>query len=374
MYKPFHVFDELAKKFDRFVLMYSGGKDSTAVAILLYQWARIRKPNVEVVVLYGDTLSEISAMGMWARWFLIEYVNRLGVYVRTRLRVAAPSAVDTFYWNVFVKGYPAPHFGFTWCINLLIKKPAEEELERHGNAVIITGLRHGGTSTRGTGRRGLLYSCLPGCCLGVYLLKRDVTKAAPIENWTEKDVWAFLRMQRDFDVSRLFTLYRVENCRSSVRYGCWHCTVVDTQPALDLDDKLLYVEAFRVLYKAISDTPKYRIPKSWGYSELGPLTAEARSLMYHLTPIVERLSGHWFYGLDAAEIDGVSLRRLFYEYGDSELDEVVNRIDKTGRWVGAARLRSTPKIGAEIIDKVSKLDSKGLVVEKARELLRLIKA
>ena len=44
MYKPFYVFDELAKKFDRFVLMYSGGKDSTAVAILMYQWARIRKP------------------------------------------------------------------------------------------------------------------------------------------------------------------------------------------------------------------------------------------------------------------------------------------------------------------------------------------
>ncbi|MEM1903535.1 MAG: phosphoadenosine phosphosulfate reductase family protein [Pyrobaculum sp.] len=373
MYKPFHVFDELAKKFDRFVLAYSGGKGSTAVAILLYQWARIRKPNVEVVVLYVDTLSEINVMEAWARWFLAEYVNRLGRYVRARVQEAVPPAVNTFYWRVFVRGYPAPSLTFPWCVENLIARPAKKALEEHGNAVIITGLRHGGTTTKGTGLGSLLKSCLPGCCLGVYPLKSKMAKAAPIENWTEEDVWAFLHMQRDFDVSPLFALHRVENFRGSVRYGCWHCTVEDTQPALYLDDKLLYIEAFRVLYMAISRTPKYRVRRSRGRGKLGPLTANARSLMYHLTPIVERLSGHRFYGLDAAEVDGVSLRRLFYEYGDSELDEVVNRIDNTRRWVGAARLRRTPKIGAEIIDKVSKLDSKGLVVEKARELLRLVK-
>ncbi|MEM0479343.1 MAG: phosphoadenosine phosphosulfate reductase family protein [Pyrobaculum sp.] len=271
MYKPFHVFDELAKKFDRFVLAYSGGKSSTAVAILLYQWARIRKPSVEVVVLYGDTLSEINTMEAWARWFLIEYVNRLGRYVRTRLHVAAPPAVDTFYWRVFVRGYPAPTYKFRWCVVNLMESPAKKALKEHGNAVIITGLRHGGTTTRDAGGGDLLYTCLAG--LGVDLSKSKMAKAMPIENWTEEDVWAFLHIQRDFDVSPLFALHRVENFKSSVRYGCWHCTVVDTQPALDLDDKLLYVEAFRVLYKAISRTPKYRIPKSGAYSELGPLTA-----------------------------------------------------------------------------------------------------
>ena len=95
-------------------------------------------------------------------------------------------------------------------------------------------------------------------------------------------------------------------------------------------------------------------------------------MLYHLIPIVERLSEHRFYGLDAAEINGVSLRKIFYEYGNSELDNVVSKVDKTGRWVGAAQLRNTAEVDTEVLDRVSKLDLTGLIVEKARELLSLV--
>ncbi len=37
-YDAFRVFDEAALKFRTFVLAFSGGKDSTAVAVLLYRW------------------------------------------------------------------------------------------------------------------------------------------------------------------------------------------------------------------------------------------------------------------------------------------------------------------------------------------------
>ncbi|MEM0468667.1 MAG: phosphoadenosine phosphosulfate reductase family protein, partial [Pyrobaculum sp.] len=84
VYKPFHIFDELAKRFDRFVLAYSGGKDSTAVAILLYQWIKERRPSVDVTMMYGDTLSEINTMEAWARQFSDVYIHKLRDYVDAR--------------------------------------------------------------------------------------------------------------------------------------------------------------------------------------------------------------------------------------------------------------------------------------------------
>ncbi|MEM4439839.1 MAG: phosphoadenosine phosphosulfate reductase family protein, partial [Pyrobaculum sp.] len=248
MHTPFHVFDELSKKFNRFVLAYSGGKDSTAVAILLYQWARKRKPSVEVVVLYGDTLSEINTMEAWAMRFLDEYTKKMKEYVNTKIEIITPPAVDTFFWRVFVRGYPAPTFNFRWCVENLKVRPAKKALEKYDNAVVITGLRDSESAARSAAMKKRFGVCIPGSCLGAYIWTSDMTKAAPIRNWGEEDVWRFLAAQRDFDVSPLFALYRVENFKGSVRYGCWHCTLTRMQPGLYLSNKLLYVEALRMIY------------------------------------------------------------------------------------------------------------------------------
>ena len=42
---PFEALDEAYKRFKRFILAYSGGKDSTATAILLYKWVLERSPE-----------------------------------------------------------------------------------------------------------------------------------------------------------------------------------------------------------------------------------------------------------------------------------------------------------------------------------------
>ncbi|MEM4439046.1 MAG: phosphoadenosine phosphosulfate reductase family protein [Pyrobaculum sp.] len=372
MYKPFHVFDDLAKKFDRFVLSYSGGKDSTAVAILLYQWARERRPGIDVVVLHEDTFSEINAMEAWAMDFLNRYVDKMKDYVNISLDIVTPPAVDTFYWRVFVFGYPAPTFNFRWCVELLKVRPAKTALEKYGNAVFITGLRDSESAARATAMRKRFGACTPGSCLGAFLSTGDMTKAAPIRNWSEEDVWRFLAVQRDFDVSPLFSLYRVENYKGSVRYGCWHCTLTRIQPGLYLSDKLLYVKALRMIYRAVSNMTKYRTTKSWGYSRWGPLTAEARSLLYHLIPIAEKLSGHRFYGLDSAKINGTSLRQIFYEFDDAELDAVVKKMGRLDRWVGASKLRAQPKKDVEVFDIVANMDVTGLVLEKTKELYEYI--
>lgn len=52
-------------------------EDSTAVAILLCRWAEARRPDVDIIVLHGDALSEIGLTEVWARGFVEEYVEKM---------------------------------------------------------------------------------------------------------------------------------------------------------------------------------------------------------------------------------------------------------------------------------------------------------
>jgi len=106
----FRVFDEAALKFRTFVLAFSGGKDSTAVAVLLYRWLAERARRGErlpnVVLLHNDTLSEIPEMEEWVEYFVNQFkerVRKLGV--RLRVVFARPRATEP------IIALKAPSFG-----------------------------------------------------------------------------------------------------------------------------------------------------------------------------------------------------------------------------------------------------------------------
>ncbi|WP_054856873.1 phosphoadenosine phosphosulfate reductase family protein [Vulcanisaeta sp. JCM 16159] len=139
----FKVFDEAYTRSRRFILAYSGGKDSTATAILLYKWVLERRPrDLEVVILHNDTMSEILPMEAWARKFMSEFTARMeGLGIEVVREVATPEPTDTFYWRVFVRGYPAPTFNFRWCVDLLKLNPTRRVLARYRDYILIVGSR-----------------------------------------------------------------------------------------------------------------------------------------------------------------------------------------------------------------------------------------
>jgi len=346
----FRVFDEAALKFRTFVLAFSGGKDSTATAILLYRWLAERARRGEklpnVVLLHNDTLSEIPEMEEWVEDFVGQFKERAGkLGVKLRVVFARPRATETWYWRVFVRGYPAPTFNFRWCVDMLKIEPTGGSLSRYKSYVLVVGARDEESGARSKSMRERFGVCTGGgSCLGAYFASNnDMPKVAPIRFWSYETVWAFLKAQKDFDVGRLVALYRGLALNGSLggRYGCWHCTLVVRQAANYYREEYLYAEAVRLIYRAVSDLAElFRERKEGGYSRWGPLNPLGRAVILNALRAAEELAGRrLFYGLDRARIRNLTLRRIFYEMDPERADRVIARADPTDRRVPVAVLR-----------------------------------
>lgn len=347
--EAFKVFDEAYTRSRRFILAYSGGKDSTVVAILLYKWILERGlRDLEVVILHNDTMSEILPMEAWARKFMHEYTARMEkLGIETIREIATPKPTDTFYWRVFVRGYPASTFNFRWCVELLKISPTRRALAKYSDYILIVGSRDEESGARAKSMRVRFGSCMStGSCIGAYFtMNNDIPKVAPIRFWSTEEVWGFLKAQRDFDVADLINLY-LFNGNMDTRYGCWHCTLARVQQGLYMKPEYLYIEALRILYRAISDTAELRVPKATGYSRLGPLNEVGKSIIYNAVPIIEEITGKFFYGLDEVRINGVTLRELFYELPSEITDDIIRKIDDTERRTPTMILRNAARESA----------------------------
>jgi len=337
--KVYELFDRIVKKHKDLVIAYSGGKDSTLLLILLYKWLVDRgiKDRLSITILHNDTLGEINPMEFFTRNFM-EYMSRnfkqLGHEVKTV--ITTPPARDTFYWRLIIRGYPAPTFNFRWCVNLLKLKPTTRSLEeishcKNNTPILIVGLREDESTTRQKSMNFRYGSCnlAPGKCHAYYFSNEIVNgmkKLAPLRNWSNTDVWSFLRSSiKEFNLNYLLFLYGCEEAR----YGCWHCTLIKTQWGLKvLPKQYQYLDAVRILYRKISDIPSFRMRKMKGYSKRGALNATARSVLLHLLLDVERIAGLKFYGLDEAKtLKGFSLREVFYELEPEESMQVIRQED-----------------------------------------------
>ena len=336
--EAFKAFDEAFLKYKTFVLAYSGGKDSTVVSILLYEWMKERGARPHVVVLHNDTYSEVEGAESWARYFVNQLAAKLSALgAEVKVEYATPYPTETWYWRVFVRGYPASTFNFRWCVDLLKIEPTTRKLKRYPNAVLVVGSRDEESAARSKSMSTRFGSCMASAsCLGAYFAHdNDIPKVAPIRFWTLEEVWRFLKSQRDFDVSPLFRLYWIP----TARYGCWHCTLVKIQWANQLDPRYKYAEAVRQIYKAASDTPELRTPKNTGYSRLGPLNALGRSIVFNALRIaVEKTGLDAFYGLKAL-VRGHTLWEIFYVMPPERADAVIAKADKTERRIPVKLLR-----------------------------------
>jgi DNA sulfur modification protein DndC len=236
------------------VVGFSGGKDSTVVAQLVYHAVATlpqdqkKKP---VFVISSDTLVETPMVtdlisGTLAR--LGKQAKKNGLPISGHM--VYPKTGETFWVNLIGKGYPAPTTQFRWCTERMKINPVSDfikaKVSEYGEVVIILGSRSQESATRAhvmkkhriAGSRLSRHSDLPSAYI-----------YPPIANWTHDEVWdCLLSAPQPWGGTNeaLFQLYKGSNdgecplvidtntpsCGNS-RFGCWTCTVVTKERAIE---------------------------------------------------------------------------------------------------------------------------------------------
>ena len=252
---------EASKKLDPnqpWEIGYSGGKDSTTVLNLLIEAIKQGAIINKLYVIYTDTLLEHPVLRREA----LEALESLRQYPNITPVRLTPKPGEDFISMMVKKGYPVPGPRFRWCMARLKIRPMMEFMRRLGHFVQVSGIRASESSDRGR-RYGGLDKFVNGA--NPILM--------PILDWTTEDVINYLREARRWDgrdFGYLLSLYEVGGYAlfTSVRFGCWVCTVVrnDRMPVPPI------LKWARERLIAISRDPSMRIiidGKPRGLSEVG---------------------------------------------------------------------------------------------------------
>jgi DNA sulfur modification protein DndC len=236
------------------VVGYSGGKDSTCALQLIWQAIaglpadQRKKP---IYVLSSDTRVETPV--------IVRYIDTTLERINSAAKAQGlpfeahkviPTVNRSFWTNLIGRGYPAPTRRFRWCTERMKIEPANDfiraRVAEFGEVVMVLGVRRSESATRAQimalhkikGSRLSRHSSL----LGAYVY-------APIEQFSLDDVWTYL-LQRPSpwgnDNRDLVAMYRnaqagecplvvdtsTPSCGNS-RFGCWVCTVVDKDKAME---------------------------------------------------------------------------------------------------------------------------------------------
>ena len=238
------------------VIGYSGGKDSTAVAQLVWMaLASLEGPDRNkkpVYVITTDTLVENPIVATWVRTSLATLKTTASAQnLPFHPELLEPPPADSFWVNLIGKGYPAPRPGFRWCTERLKIKPTSRFIEntasQYGEAILLLGARKAESSVRSASLTKRETLSKEGLTAHPELVSTLVY--APIQDWSNDDVWTFLmRSPNPWGQSNkeLMALYRgatednecpivvdtsTASCGNS-RFGCWVCTLVDQDKSM----------------------------------------------------------------------------------------------------------------------------------------------
>lgn len=268
------------------IIGFSGGKDSTLVAHLVFEMLLSVAPSDrrrDVHIVSNDTLVESPLVITHLRRVLNQIEEAAAVFgLPITCRLTRPDPDDTFWVNLLGRGYPAPNRSFRWCTDRMKIRPTSRYIqalaEDTGRSILLLGVRRAESSMRaGTiarydnGERLNRHNDLPTC----YVYR-------PISELSTEEVWEFLGETPPpwgGSHSDLITLYRnseggecpivtqrsdAPSCgTSSSRFGCWTCTVVKKDRSLEGFIDAGFVEfaplvKFRDLISAWRNDPEKR--------------------------------------------------------------------------------------------------------------------
>ena len=260
------------------IIGYSGGKDSTAVMTLVY-FALLGLPperrHKPIFVVSSDTLVETP--------MVVDHVNKsLNAIERGAKREGlpitchkvAPESNNTFWANLLGKGYPAPTRSFRWCTERMkidpVSKFIKDSVSKYDEVIVVLGSRSQESASRA---QVIKKHKIDGSELAVHTTLANAFIYTPIDTWSVDDVWKILRLchlettktssgvknkwHDKYDLewetpwgSRnlvLWNLYKdssdqgecplvidetTPSCGNS-RFGCWTCTVVTKDRAME---------------------------------------------------------------------------------------------------------------------------------------------
>ena len=235
---------------------YSGGKDSTAVVQLVWYALRelpkykLQKP---VHVISTDTLVESPVVAIWSAQSLKrmeEKAKQEGLpIIPHRL---TPAITNTFWVNLFGRGYPYPRRDFRWCTDRLkidtSNRFVKSILDAESEAIMVLGSRKAESAVRkavleGYEKKRYRAHLSPnGSFPNSYVF-------TPIENWENDNVWQYLvQVPNPWGHSNkdLLAMYSgastdgecplvldtsTPSCGNS-RFGCWVCTMVSEDKSM----------------------------------------------------------------------------------------------------------------------------------------------
>lgn len=245
---------KLLLKFDGYDIWevgFSGGKDSLLLLHLITTFLKecnkkpLKKPK-HISVVYVDTLVEIPIL----REPALKVLEDVAIYSYNELngviqpKILKPFVGQDFFSMMIERGYPPPHYRFRWCVPRLKINPFMKYLkEFDGKIVMISGERLDESTSRSRIMRNRRQTCGQ---LGA--LSRDDKGniiATPLKDWTKDDVFAFLstfnQPWNGKPYSYVLEIYGIDELRAkcacglspNVRYGCWVCTVIKKDKALE---------------------------------------------------------------------------------------------------------------------------------------------
>ena len=236
------------------IIGFSGGKDSTVILSLIYTamlqlLPEQRKKHIYIVS--SDTLVETPVVvGLINQ--ILEVINQSAQIENLPISAHSvyPKTEDTFWVNLLGKGYPAPKQKFRWCTERMKIDPVSDfitsKVADYGEVVLALGSRSEESSSRS---QVIAKHKINGSVLSRHATLPNAFIYLPINNWSADDVWNYLMSAPcpwGGDNTKLFELYKGSNqgecplvvdtstpsCGNS-RFGCWTCTVVSKDRALE---------------------------------------------------------------------------------------------------------------------------------------------
>ena len=318
------------------VVGLSGGKDSTALTMLLLETMEKLPPRIrnkkKVYVTCVNTLVEAPPVID----HVLKFIERLKIYVEDmempiEVVELQPKTDQTFWVNLIGRGYPAPVREFRWCTDRMKIRPSQEFITNILGEKPVVHFLLGTRFEESSARKQTMDShTRRDTDLHAHGLIPTASTIRPIENWTTDEVWEYLLkmdwvngMPNPFaDINQeLSILYRdaaggecpvihdasQQTCAGS-RFGCWTCTVVAEDKSMNQminTEKEIYdVRALSLLAKfrdeLRDDRNKYRVKgrnrrgrlqvKRDGSVGLGPYTHQYRQeLLAKLLDVQEQV-------------------------------------------------------------------------------------
>ncbi len=311
------------------IVTFSGGKDSTLVAHLVFDLLLDLPPSLrqrKIFFCSNDTLVESPPIARHMRDTLADILNAARIFkLPIDGEVTIPKPTETFWVLLIGKGYPSPNRNMRWCTDRLKISPTSayitDKIAANGAAIIVLGVRKDESSARRVSiesHQNQDHSNLTphGSLAGAYVYR-------PIVDLSTDDVWEFLAAHHPpwgNSHRRLIQLYRdalggecpivlsqddAPGCgTNSSRFGCWTCTVVNKDKSLqgfvDVGNtQFTPLIEFRDWLAEIRNLPEYRqVHRRNGQFTIkngkhipGPFTIAARKMILEKLLAVQAAHG-----------------------------------------------------------------------------------